>query len=350
MNALDYLKLSAVDNMFSSQEERDAEKIGKLAEVEIDQLVDFKNHPFPVVEDDEMNELRKSIEEKYPRPVEIGTDLSDLQEAVGGYIEVTYPFDENVGVIMNEEGKLEIVAGHRRKYCCKTLGFKTMPVLIKNLDRDQATLIMGESNLNRRENIPPSVKVHTYMIMLDAYYHQGKRNDLTLAATEDDKLTSKERLAKKTNQSVRSIERILKLNKLLPQLLNLVDQKRIGIQPGGKLAELPPELQAEVFNYYSKENVTPSHSQAKAMVDLYIENQNGKFENGTLDASKIEEILKEKKGNQKEDKIAIITESFRDKFFPGCQGQSQIEQAIINLFKELDQYRSGNKTTEHIRS
>lgn len=326
MNALDYLKLSAVDNMFSSQEERDAEKIGKLAEVDIGQLVDFKEHPFPVVEDDEMNELRKSIEQN-------------------GVLEPAIAF-------WNEEGNLELASGHRRKYCCSTLGFQTMPVLIKKINRDQATIIMGESNFKRRKDMLPSVKARAYKMMIDAFNHQGKRNDLTIAADEEneEKLSSREKLSKVTNESVENIKRILKLNKLIPQLLNLVDKKRIGIRPACKMAQLPAEIQTMIFNYYLSNEVTPSYAQAKDMVDLYIENQNGKFENGTLDASKIEEILKEKKGNQKEDKIAIITESFRDKFFPGCQGQSQIEQAIINLFKELDQYRSGNKTTEHIRS
>ena len=321
MNALDYLKLSAVNNMFSSQEERDAEKIGKLAEVDIVQLVDFKEHPFPVVEDDEMNELRKSISEN-------------------GVLEPAIAF-------WNEDGNLELATGHRRKYCCSTLGFKTMPVLIKKINRDQATIIMGESNFKRRKDTLPSVKARAYKMMLDAFNHQGKRNDLTMAAEEnEDKMSSREKLAQVANESIDNIKRYLQLNKLIPQLLNLVDKKRIGLRPACKMAQLPTEIQAVIYNYYMDNEVTPSYAQAKEMVDLYKENQNGNYENGILNAEKVNSILEEKKGNQKEDTISI-TKSFCRKYFPNCDTQIEIEQAIIKLFNELNQFRDQGNSAEH---
>ncbi|MBQ8950938.1 MAG: ParB N-terminal domain-containing protein, partial [Eubacterium sp.] len=214
MNGIDFLRQKAQDNIFSTQEQRDTEKIGKLVEVNLSDLHDFKNHPFKVVEDADMIDLRKSIEEN-------------------GVLEPAIAF-------WNEDNELELATGHRRKYACSTLGYETMPILIKNLSRDEATILMGESNIQRRQDILPSEKGFAYKMMLDAMKRQGKRNDLN---SSEKKGKSSEELAEKVNESSKQIYRFIKITVLIKPLLDLVDAKRIALRPAVEIAELPKKLQ-----------------------------------------------------------------------------------------------------------
>ena len=267
------------------------------------------NHPFKVVEDADMIDLRKSIEEN-------------------GVLEPAIAF-------WNEDNELELATGHRRKYACSTLGYETMPILIKNLSRDEATILMGESNIQRRQDILPSEKGFAYKMMLDAMKRQGKRSDLT----DEKKVNSREELAQKVNESSKQIYRFIKITVLIKPLLDLVDAKRIALRPAVEIAELPKKLQNVVFNMYSSDDITPSYAQAHKMSEIYKENQKGIFEQGILDEQMIIEILSEKKGNQKANETIPITRKFCRAYFPNCNNQMQVEEQIIKMSNLLRRYQ-----------
>lgn len=264
------------EQMFYTEAERNN---GTLDEMEIDQIVPFKEHTFKVVDDDKMQELVESIKD--------------------------HGVNEPAVVFLNEDGNYEMVAGHRRKRACELAGIETIPVIVKNINRDEATILMGESNLQSREEILPSEKAFTYKKMLDAMNRQGKRTDLTssplgtkLVGTRSNVLLSEE-----IGESKSQIHRYIRLTYLIPELLNLVDQGKMSIRPAVEVSYIDSEGQKSIYDYYQdtldiddagKEispGVLPSLAQAKEMRDLAA--------NMALDEEQIGSILGKLKPNQK---------------------------------------------------
>lgn len=264
------------EQIFYTEAERNN---GTLDEMEIDQIVPFKEHTFKVVDDDKMQELVESIKD--------------------------HGVNEPAVVFLNEDGNYEMVAGHRRKRACELAGIETIPVIVKNINRDEATILMGESNLQSREEILPSEKAFTYKKMLDAMNRQGKRTDLTssplgtkLVGTRSNVLLSEE-----VGESKSQIHRYIRLTYLIPELLNLVDQGKMSIRPAVEVSYIDSEGQKSIYDYYQdtldiddagKEispGVLPSLAQAKEMRDLAA--------NMALDEEQIGSILGKLKPNQK---------------------------------------------------
>ena len=264
------------EQMFYTEAERNN---GTLDEMEIDQIVPFKEHTFKVVDDDKMQELVESIKD--------------------------HGVNEPAVVFLNEDGNYEMVAGHRRKRACELAGIETIPVIVKNINRDEATILMGESNLQSREEILPSEKAFTYKKMLDAMNRQGKRTDLTssplgtkFAGTRSNVLLSEE-----VGESKSQIHRYIRLTYLIPELLNLVDQGKMSIRPAVEVSYIDSEGQKSIYDYYQdtldiddagKEispGVLPSLAQAKEMQSLAA--------NMALDEEQIGSILGKLKPNQK---------------------------------------------------
>lgn len=277
------------EEIFFSETER---RNGTLEEMEIDQIVPFRDHTFKVVDGYKMMELVDSIKD--------------------------HGVNEPAVVFINEDGNYEMIAGHRRKRACELAGIETIPIIVKNINRDEATILMGESNLQSREEILPSEKAFTYKKMLDAMKRQagrpGKNNSgpvgPNLKGTRSDDLLSEE-----VGESSSQIKRYIRLTYLIPELLDLVDQKRISLRPAVEISYLDSTQQKAIFNYYKTKReldidengignekqagVSPSLAQAKLMREEAKDNK--------LDEARITDILDVTKPNQKE-KIVIKDE------------------------------------------
>lgn len=295
-----------LDDLFTTQEQRDGEKLGKLQETYITELVPFKNHTFQVVEDNKMNELMESIEQN-------------------GLIH--YPL-----VFHNEDGQLELISGHRRLRACTLLGWETIPVLVRDMARDEAIIYMGESNLQEREEILPSEKAHTYKAMYDAMKRQGKRTDLT-SSPLGTKLRSDTELAKKVGVSRNQIQRYIDLCTLIPDLLNLLDNKvakrdglKMGMRPALELAGLPQYLQQCVYDTCCAFDKTPSHAQALQFKKLN--------EKQLLDEQEISRIMEEDKPNQKEG--LKLSEDIVSKYLGDCNTLLEKQNKIIRALALLE--------------
>ena len=296
---------------------REEEKIGKLVNIKIDDIVPFRDHTFKVKDDVDMERLKLSVKE------------NGIMEPIIAFI--------------NEDDQVEQVTGHRRIHVCEDLGIETVPVLIKDMTRDEATIVMGETNLQQRTEIAPSEKAKTYKLMLDSLKRQGRTSE---AINEDGKTvkikySANEELSKKVNDSIRMINRYIHLNNLIPPLLDLVDNKRMAIKPAVEISYLSSALQQAIYKYYRENDVTPSHAQAKTMKDLNKE--------ALLDEKKIEEILSKKKGNQIEDNYKI-PKNILNKYFSDCTTQADVERKLceaMNLLKRQREIEGKNKNYLH---
>lgn len=288
-------------NLFSTQEQRDSERIGILKYYHPQDVIPFKNHTFQIREDADMIDLKKSVE--------------------------SHGIHEPAIAFWNEEGALELVAGHRRRHVCIELGLEQLPVLVKNITRDEAIIIMGETNLQRRSEILPSEKAFTYRNMLEAMKRQGKRGDLTFSPGEKKlKIRSSDKLAKKFNESVANIHRYIRLTYLIPELLKLVDEKRMGLKPAVEISYLSSKYQNTIFEYYEKFDVTPSHAQAIKLRKLDKED--------LLDEEEIYNILSEEKANQKES--FKLSSHILDRYFNKNYTLAEIENRIVVALQLLE--------------
>ena len=260
--------------------------------IEIEKLKPFENHPYKVVENEEMNNLTQSIKENG----------------------ILSPFI----VRPIENGEYEIVSGHRRLFAGKQAGLTKIPAIVCEMDRDTAAITLVDSNLHR-ENILPSEKAFAYKLKAEALSHQGKRTDLTLEQIAP-KLST-ETIGESENISKDTVKRYVRLTNLLPKLLEFVDEGRIAFTPAVELSYLNDIEQQDLIEIIESEDCTPSLSQAVRMKKL--------SQQGLLTDDKILEIMSEEKANQKE-RIKIPTERVR-KFFPQSYSTSQIEEAIIKL-------------------
>lgn len=250
------------DDLFIPKEVREEERLEKVRNIKISNISDFPNHPFKVVDNDDMEQLTESVKDS-------------------GIL---------VPVIVREKGngQYEMISGHRRKRASELAGLETIPCIIKNLTDDEATIIMVDSNL-QREKILPSERAFAYKYKLEALSHQGKRNDLTSAPLEH-KLKSRDVVAKESNESREQIRRYIRLTYLIKELLDLVDEEKIAFRPAVEISYLREEEQRNLLDYIEYYDSTPSLEQAIKLKKLSQEN--------VLTEDKLSDILSEEKPNQ----------------------------------------------------
>ena len=295
------MQLPKLDDLFTSQAQRDYEKAEKVEKIDISKISDFPNHPFKVKDDDKMEEMVKSIKQ--------------------------YGVILPVIVRPKDDGTYEMISGHRRKRACELAGVKQIRSIVKNLSDDEATILMVDSNI-QREEILPSEKAFAYKMKLEAMRHQGKNIDIdgnVTSAPMVQKLTSREILGNEVGESRENIRRYIRLTHLIPELLEQVDLKRIAFRPAVELSYLSEENQYVVQNIFEFDEVTPSLSQAIRLKKLEQE--------GRLTDEKIEEIMQQEKPNQKEF-IKIHHEKI-EKYIPTKIKESgKVEDFIIQCVEE----------------
>ncbi len=295
------MKLPKLDDLFTTQEERDYNNAEKVQEIDISKISNFPDHPFKVIDDDKMQDMVKSVKE--------------------------YGVILPVIVRPKEDGTYEMISGHRRKRACELAGVKQIRCIVKNLSDDEATILMVDSNI-QREEILPSEKAFAYKMKLEAMKHQGKNIDIDDEETSrplDGKLESAEIMGKEVGESARTIQRYIRLTKLIPELLDEVDSKRIAFRPAVELSYLSDENQYVVLNKLEFDEVSPSLSQAIILKKMEQE--------GTITEEKIEELLDKEKPNQKEF-IKIHNERI-DKYIPTkVKETGNVEDFIILCVQE----------------
>lgn len=295
------LNLPSVDDLFSTQEERDEEGRESIQDIPIGKITDFPNHPFKVKMDESMMDMAESVKQ-------YGVLVPALvrEKAEGGY---------------------EMIAGHRRKMASELAGKKEMPCIIRNVTEDEAVLIMVDSNL-QREKILPSEKAFAYKMKLEAMKRQGKRTDLTCAPVGHKLkgMKSRDILAEDSKESRETIRRYIRLTELIPPILDLVDNGKVAMRPAVELSYLPKDQQETLYDVMQSEDCTPSHAQAIKL---------RKFsEDGKLGEDVILSILSEEKPNQVEQ--FKIPKKRIDKYFSPGTSMKQMEDTIV---KALELYR-----------
>ena len=272
------LTLSRLDDLFTSQSERENGLTPTIKDIPLEKLVPFPNHPFKVRDDEEMNKLVESVSEN-----------GVLVPAI---------------VREKDNGDYEIISGHRRKFASEIAGKNTLRCIVSNLDDDAATVIMVDSNI-QRENILPSEKAFAYKMKLDAMNRQGKRTDLTFSQNGK-KLNSANLLAENTGESKTQIYRYISLTKLIPELLQMVDEGKMKMLPAVEISYLDKECQQDLLEAIESECCTPSHAQAIRMHKM--------FNDGELNSDTILDIMCELKPNQQE--RLIIPHKTLEKYIP----------------------------------
>lgn len=301
------ISLTSYDDLFETDESRAESQLERVQNIPVRELIPFKNHPFKVLDDEAMLRTTESI-------AEYGV-LTPL---------IARPLDN---------GGYEIISGHRRAHAAELAGLSEVPVLVRDMDDDAATVLMVDSNL-QRENILPSERAFAYKMKLEALNHQGQRSDLTSVQVEQ-KSNARSILAKETGSSEATIFRFIRLTNLVPDLLDLVDCKQISFNPAVELSYLSPEEQETFLQAMDEVQAAPSLSQAQRLKKLA---QEGNF---TMDAAR--EIMNEvKKGDL--ERVTFRNEQLR-RFFPRSYTAQQMQDTIIKL---LDQWQK-KKSREHER-
>ena len=294
--------------MSDSSKDRTPERVQV---VPLDQIDDFPDHPFLVKDDDSMDQLVHSIE-------------------INGVL-------NPVIARRKEDGRFELISGHRRKHACEKLGVEQIPVIVRDLSRDEAVIEMVDSNL-QREHILPSEKAKAYKMKMDAMRRQGKRTDLTSTPVAG-KLKQRETaslVGEATGDSPDQVRRYVRLNELTPELLEFVDEGKIGMRPAVELSYLQEEEMRDLVDYIDTEGTFPSHAQTIRMRELSRE--------GRLDTDTINEIMGEAKGNQKI-RIKIPLERIQ-RYFPEGLSERQMEDIIV---KAWAMYRQRQKEDRDAR-
>lgn len=300
-------KSSLVAELFTTQEQRDNDKREKVLELALAELDDFPDHPFQVRNDEAMQSMVESV------------------KAVG--------IQTPAIVRQKEDGRYEIISGHRRKMAAALAGLETMPVIVRELNRDEAIIAMVDANL-QREVILPSEKAQSYKMKLEAMKRQGQRTDLT-SSPLGMKLQSKQTLdviGEASGDSRNQVHRYIRLTELSPPLLQMVDDGKIAMRPAVELSHLPVEHQQTVLAAIESEDCTPSHVQAMKMRRF--------FEEGKLNEDVVTSIMQEEKPNQVE-QFKIPREKLSKYFSAGTPAQ-KIEETIIkalDLWKKREQNR-----------
>ena len=291
--------LPTFDSIFSTQEERDEAKLAKIRDIPISEIDDFPDHPFKVRDDEDMLQLVESIKER------------------GVITPAT--------VRQKEDGRYELISGHRRKRASEIAGIKTLRCEVVDLTREEATILMVESNFQRSQ-ILPSEKAFAYKMRLEAMKRQGERTDLT-SSPVGTKLRSDEILAQETGDSRNQIQRFIRLTYLVPELLEFVDEGRIKMRPAVELSYLDEDAQRDIVDMIDLNDCTPSHAQTIKMRKF--------FDEGKLTTEVVQSIMEEEKPNQR-DKIVIRGDKVK-KLLPQSLKVSEREDYIC---KALEHYRN----------
>ena len=300
------IKLTSLDDLFSTEESRAEAEKEHVQEIPITEIDGFPEHPFHVDMDDAMSEMVESVKR-----------FGVLSPAVAR---------------QKDDGRYELISGHRRKKACELAGIEKMPVIVRNMGRDEAIIFMVDSNL-QRERLLPSEKAFSYKMKLDAMKRkQGERTDLTSAPMVQ-KLTSRELLAEKSGDSHEQVRRYIRLTELIPDLLQMVDEGKIAFRPAVELSYLSKEEQASLLMTMESEVCTPSLAQAIKIKKFSQE--------GRLNDDVILSILSEEKPNQKE--VYKLPKERLDKYFPKGTPPEKIEEII---FKALELYRKRERSRE----
>ena len=302
------ITLPKLDDLFSSQESREEESLSKIRDIPLEMIDDFPDHPFKVKDDEDMMHLVESV-------IEHGILVPAILR-------------------MKEDGRYELIAGHRRKRACQLAGLDTLRSEVVDLDRDEATIYMVDSNL-QRTTILPSEKAFSYKMRLEAMKRQGKRNDLT-SDPVGPKFRSNEMLSKEVEDSATQIKRYIRLTELIAPILEMVDDGKIALRPAVEISYLPEELQYELFGSMEQEDCTPSHAQAVRMRKLLDE--------GKLTAESIYAILSEEKPNQKEK--LVLREDRIVNLIPPSIPMAKREDYIIKALTYYAKYRERNREDE----
>lgn len=291
------IPLPSLDELFSTQEQREDNSREKIIDIEIDKISDFPNHPFHVNVDNEMEHLVESIKQN------------------GVLVPALVRPDKN------KEGFYEMIAGHRRRLASSLAEMSTLPCIIRNLTDDEAVIIMVDSNL-QRENLLPSEKGFAYKMKLEAMKRQGKRTDLT-STQLGRKLESAEILGIQNGESKNQIRRYIRLTYLIPELLQLVDDGKMKMTPAVEVSYIPENLQKMLFDAIQSEDCTPSHDQTRRMRSMLAEDK--------LTGEVILAIMREQKPNQKE-KITLQSERVK-KYLPKDLPMQKREEYIVDALK-----------------
>lgn len=296
------IELTSVDDLFSTEESRADARREKVQELPLSELHPFKNHPFQVRDDEAMMETVESI-----RQYGVLVPAIARPDPEGGY---------------------ELVAGHRRHRASQLAGRETMPVLVRELDDDEATIIMVDSNL-QRETLLPSERAFAYKMKLEAIKHQGARTDLTSVQVEQ-KLSARDKIAKDAGErSGVQVMRYIRLTQLIPQLLALVDGRKIAFNPAYELSFLKPEEQTQLLDVMELEQATPSLSQAQRLKKFSQE--------GRLSPDVMRAILGEEKKADL-DKITLTSDTLR-KYFPRNYTPQRMQETILQLLEQWQHRR-----------
>ena len=298
------VELAPYDDLFSTEESRQDAKLEKVQEIPLSELHPFKNHPFKVKDDEAMLETADSV-----RQYGVLVPAIARPDPEGGY---------------------ELVAGHRRHRASELAEKETMPVIVRDLDDDAATIIMVDSNL-QRESLLPSERAFAYKMKLEAMKHQGERMDLTCSQVGNKSAGKKssELLAEQVGQSKNQIFRYIRLTELIPELLDMVDEKKIALNPAYELSFLKKEEQRDLLDAMDSEQATPSLSQAQRLKKY---SQEGHL---TLDMMRV--IMGEEKKSDL-DKVTFTSDTLR-KYFPKSYTPQRMQETIIKLLEAWQKKR-----------
>ena len=293
--------LPTLDDLFTTQAERDDAKLERVKNIPLDKLHPFKNHPFKILNNEEMERMIESIRK-------VGTITPALARPLpdGGY---------------------ELISGHRRLAACQVLGIETMPVIVREMSDDEAVIAMVDANL-QRETILPSEKAFAYKMKLEAVKHQG-----VTSRQVGEKLLSVTQVSKDSDDSERQIQRYIRLTYLIPELLSMVDDNKIAFNPAVEISYLDREEQLTLLDAINMNDCTPSHAQSIRLKKM--------SQDGLLTADAIYAILSEEKPNQKE-QIKLPRDELR-KYFPQNYSDEQIKRDILKGLELLKRQRERNR-------
>ena len=297
--------LKSVDDIFQTEENRADAQRERVQEIPLDQLKPFKNHPFKVRDDQRMLDTVDSIRE-----------YGVLVPAIAR---------------PDPEGGYELISGHRRKRGCEMAGLQTMPVIIRNLDDDAAVLVMVDSNI-QREELLPSERAFAYKMKLEALKHQGARSDLTSRQVVG-KLEMADVVGQNAGESGRQVQRYIRLTELIPELLDMVDERKLAFNPAVEVSYLKRDEQRMLLEAMDAEQTTPSLSQAQRIKKFSQE--------GRLTEEAMSAIMSEEKKSDM-DKVTLRSDTLR-RYFPKSYTPKQMEQTIIKLLDVWQKQRQKNQ-------
>ena len=300
------INLRNLDDIFSTAEEREEAKLEKVWQIPLKDLYPFKDHPFQVRDDEEMQKVVDSVKE-----YGVVTPAIARRRPEGGY---------------------ELISGHRRHHAAELAGLATMPVIVRNLDDDAATILMVDANL-QREEILPSEKAKAYKMKMEALRHQGQRSDLTLGQVVPKFKRSTEAIAEGTGESYKQVQRYIRLTELIPEIQDMVDTGQMALNPAVEVSFLKPEEQKGLLEAMEYGQASPSVAQAQRMKNL--------SRAGLCTTEAMCAVMSEEK--KKDVDRVVIKRDAIEKYFPKSYTPLQMEQTIIKLLDQWQRNRERQK-------